>query len=228
MAEYPKIILKRKKESSLQRFHPWVFSGAIDSKPSQLEEGQIVEVFSKEGIYLATGHFQVGSIMVRIFSFERDEAFWKRKLEKALSWRKEVGLWGNDQTTMFRLVHGEGDGMPGLIIDFYGGVAVVQCHSVGFFLIKDTIASALKQIIGDDLKAVYDKSSHSLPFKAPVDPVDGYLFGETQEWKAMESGHPYRIDVEGGQKTGFFVDQRENRSLLSHYDKGKRVLNTFC
>ena len=231
MSAYPQIILKKGKDSSLKRFHPWVFSGAIAQRPEDLEEGQVVEVFSQDGNYLATGHFQIGSIMVRLFSFEQGEIgrhFWKEKLTKAVAWRKEVGLWGAEGTTMFRLVHGEGDGMPGLIIDYYGGVAVVQCHSVGFFLVRQQIAEILQEVMGDEIQAVYDKSSHSLPFKAPVDPEDGYLIGEAQIWQVRESSHMYQIDVVSGQKTGFFVDQRENRLLLSQYSKGKHVLNTFC
>ncbi|MEL6132597.1 MAG: class I SAM-dependent rRNA methyltransferase, partial [Bacteroidota bacterium] len=231
MNTYPKIKLKKGKDASLKRFHPWIFSGAIAHRPDDLTEGQVVEVWSHDGEYLATGHFQIGSIMVRIFAFQQEEihaAFWKVKLEKAVRWRKEIGLWGSKETNIFRLVHGEGDGLPGLIVDYYGGVAVVQCHSVGFYLVRQQIAEALKEIMGEDIQAVFDKSSHSLPFKAPVEPVDGYLLGESQTWQAKESGNAYQIDVEKGQKTGFFVDQRENRSLLSEYSKGKYVLNTFC
>ncbi|MEO0896549.1 MAG: class I SAM-dependent rRNA methyltransferase [Bacteroidota bacterium] len=228
---YPKIILKRGKTSSLERFHPWVFSGAILEKPSNLVEGEVVEVYSEEGKYLASGHFQIGSIMVRVFTFEQqaiEEDFWRKKVRAAVDHRKKVGLLDMPSTNMFRLIHGEGDGFPGLIVDCYGGVVVVQCHSVGFFHIRELIARLIQEEMGERVKAVYDKSEHSLPFKAPIDPKDGYLIGEGEEWTGLEYGMKFKIDIEGGQKTGFFVDQRENRALLRSYVKGKDVLNAFC
>lgn len=229
--KYPAFILKKGKESSLGRFHPWVFSGAIQQKPGELQEGQVVEVLDQSGKYLATGHYQVGSIMVRIFSFQREEInryFWKKKLASAIGLRKSLGLMEGVQTNMYRLIHGEGDGFPGLIVDVYASLVVIQCHSVGFYLIREEIADLIRELMGDRVEAIYDKSEHAVPFKADLNASDGYLYGESQLWKGLEHGLTYEVDVEGGQKTGFFVDQRENRKLLGEYSKGKKVLNTFC
>lgn len=229
--KYPAFKLKKGKDSSLGRFHPWVFSGAIQQKPTELQEGQVVEVFDQSGKYLATGHYQVGSIMVRVFSFEQrqiEREFWKEKLEHAIQLRQSLGLINNQETNMFRLIHGEGDGFPGLIVDVYGSLVVIQCHSVGFYLIREEIASLIKELLPELVEAIYDKSAHAVPFKANLDAEDGYLLGESKEWKGLEHGLTYEVDAEGGQKTGFFVDQRENRKLLGEYSKGKKVLNTFC
>lgn len=227
---YPKIILHKGKEKSLERRHPWIFSGAIRETPEGLKEGDVVEVYAAGGQFLAMGHYQIGSITVRLFSFSRqeaDRAYWKTKLEKAIEYRRSLGLLGSSHTNMFRLIHGEGDGFPGLIVDYYAGVAVIQCHAVGFFLIREMLAELFQEILGEDLHAVYDKSEHTMPFKAPVEPEDKFLIGESGPIEGLEYGHKFMVNVETGQKTGFFLDQRENRRLLGEYSKGKKVLNTF-
>ncbi|MCI4671351.1 MAG: class I SAM-dependent rRNA methyltransferase [Bacteroidia bacterium] len=229
--KYQPITLKKGKDSSLRRFHPWVFSGAIQKKSPDLKEGEVVEVYDNDGQYLGTGHFQIGSIMVRVFSFKKreiDREFWKEKLGHAISLRRSLGLIGNAQTNMFRLIHGEGDGFPGLIVDVYGSLAVVQCHSVGFYHIRTLLAELIQEELPEIIEAVYDKSAQAVPFKAELGAEDGYLFGQSQAWKGKEYGLSYEVDAEGGQKTGFFVDQRENRRLLGEYSQGKDVLNTFC
>lgn len=230
MSDYPAIILKRHKGQSIQRRHPWIFSGAIHKLAPDLQEGNLVEVFDTDGSYLATGHYQIGSIAVRICSFKQlpiDADFWRLKLERAIRLRRQVGLWDNARTNMFRLIHGEGDGMPGLIIDWYHGVAVMQCHSIGFYHLRHTLVQLLRDLLGDELQAVYNKSQHTLPFKADVQPEDGYLYGDSQPWSGMEHGLQYQIDIETGQKTGFFLDQRDNRLLLQRYAEGKTILNAF-
>ncbi len=227
---YPKIILHKGKEKSLERRHPWIFSGAIRETPEDIKEGDVVEIYAAGGQFLAMGHYQVGSITVRLFSFSRqeaDRAYWKAKLERAIEYRRTLGLLGSPHTNMLRLIHGEGDGFPGLIVDHYAGVAVIQCHAVGFFLIREMLAELLKEILGDDLRAVYDKSEHTMPFKAPVEPEDKFLIGESGPIEGLEYGHKFMVNVETGQKTGFFLDQRENRRLLGEYAKGKTILNTF-
>jgi len=228
---YPQVVLKSGKEQSLQRFHPWVFSGAIHEIRGRVEEGDVVEVVSSRNEFLAMGHCQVGSIAVRIFSFEKvepDFIFWKDKLDRALDVRKKLGLVDNATTNVYRLVHGEGDGMPGLIVDFYNGTAVLQAHSAGMFLIRETIARALKEVMGERLIAVYDKSEKTVPFKADLDPKDGYLLGESKVFEVQEYGNRFNVDWIEGQKTGFFVDQRENRRLVQEYSKDRSVLNMFC
>lgn len=231
MSDFPTLRLKPNKETSLKRYHPWVFSGALALQPTGLTEGQIVRIEGTQGNFLGTGHFQIGSIAVRVFSFEEvtiDREFWRKKLATALSLRRRVGLIGEPEHDMFRWVHGEGDGLPGLIVDVYGAVAVIQCHSIGFYHLRQTLAELLMELLPEQLQAVYDKSSHSLPFQAKLDPEDGYLLGQSQPWIACEYGNRFQIDVEGGQKTGFFIDQRENRALLAQYAQGRSVLNTFC
>lgn len=230
MGNYTKVVLKSGKDSSLRRFHPWVFSGAIKKIQGEVEEGDVVEVVSNSGEFLALGHYQIGSITVRIFSFEQVEVnleFWKSKFAKAYQLRKELGLAENPDNNVYRLLHGEGDGLPGLIIDFYNGTAVMQMHSIGMYLIREELAEALKQVLGDELKAVYDKSEATIPFKADVTPVNGYIFGENPSKVGLEYGCKFNIDWEEGQKTGFFIDQRENRKLIEAYSKGKSVLNVF-
>lgn len=230
MSAYPRIQLKKGKEKSLQRKHPWIFSGAIQNTPSGLEEGQVVSVTDSGGNYLGMGHYQIGSITVRMISFRKEDVtrdFWKAKLTRAIRFRDRLGLISGEQTNMCRLVHGEGDGFPGLIIDWYAGIAVVQCHSVGFFRIRHEIAELLSEILDDRLVSIYDKSEHTIPFKAPVTPEDGLMRGELTEIVGKEYGHQFRVNVETGQKTGFFLDQRENRRLLGEYSKGKKLLNTF-
>ncbi len=229
--QYTKIILKSGKEQSLLRFHPWVFSGAVKRAEGPLAEGDVVEVISHRGDFLGLGHYQVGSIMVRLFSFRPvvpDFAFWKVQLQKAWDLRHSLGLANNPETNVFRLVNGEGDGFPGLIIDFYNGVAVMQMHSLGMYCIRQELAAALKEILGDRLLAVYDKSEKTLPFKADISPHDGYLLGEARQTEVSEYGLRFKVDWEARQKTGFFIDQRENRRLLQQYAAGRDVLNMFC
>ena len=240
-----KIILKRGRDESLRRFHPWVFSGAVAQVQGSPAEGDIVGVYSAEGQFLACGHWQVGSIAVRILSFDADPTapgFWVDSLSRALAVREAVGLYRvgrsgelppeTSQTNCFRLVHGEGDGLPGLIIDWYDGVCVMQAHSVGMFRAKGQICEALKAVFGDRLKAVYDKSSGTAPFKAGLDLVDGYLYRaegfDTSEAVVLENGRKFLVNWEEGQKTGFFLDQRDNRDLVGRYAAGRRVLNLFC
>ncbi len=225
-----KIILRRGRDESLRRFHPWVFSGAVAQVQGSPAEGDIVAVYSAEGQFLATGHWQVGSIAVRILSFDADPTapgFWEDSLRRALAVRQSVGL-----SSCFRLVHGEGDGLPGLIIDWYDGVCVLQAHSVGMFRAKGQICEALKDVFGERLKAVYDKSSGTAPFKAGLNLVDGYLYRapgfEAREAVVVENGRKFLVNWEEGQKTGFFLDQRDNRDLVGRYAAGRRVLNLFC
>jgi len=231
MSKFSKVVLKKGKEESILRFHPWIFSGAIDRIEGSVEEGDVVVVHTSDDRFIAIGHSAIGSIAVRIFSFrdvDTDLAFWCGKFQSAFNLRQKIGLTTRKETNVFRLVHGEGDGMPGLIVDFYNGTAVLQAHSVGMWLIRELLAEAMKIVLGDLLKAVYDKSSKTLPFKAAIDPADGYLYGGHTTREVMEDGSRFLVDWEEGQKTGFFVDQRENRKLLSDYSFGKDVLNMFC
>ena len=226
-----KIVLKPGKEQSLKRFHPWVFSGAIGKSEGNPEEGDPVNVYSADGEFLAMGHCQIGSIAVRILAFDEvnpDFNFWKMKIEKAWNLRKSIGLADNPKTDVFRLIHAEGDGMPGLIVDFYNGTAVIQMHTVGMFLVREMLVKALYEVLGEKLKAVYDKSAKSLPFKADVTSEDGYLFGEGGETEVLENGLRFKVDWIEGQKTGFFIDQRENRLLVQQFAKNRDVLNMFC
>ena len=282
-----KVFLKHGRDESLRRFHPWVFSGAVAQVQGSPAEGDIVAVYSAEGQYLASGHWQIGSIAVRILSFDADPAapdFWEISIRRALAVREAVGLYSGDSctsegaagqfersevrisgpagpgtlaetkserglrpqgvtgggapfisspcTSCFRLVHGEGDGLPGLIIDWYDGVCVMQAHSVGMFRARMQICAALRTVFGDRLKAVYDKSSGTAPFKAGLDLIDGYLWraeGFTaSETVVLENGRKFLVNWEEGQKTGFFLDQRDNRALVGKYAAGRRVLNLFC
>lgn len=229
-----KIYLKKGRDESARRFHPWIFSGAIASVDGEPAEGDIVCVYASDGAFLACGHWQVGSIAVRVLSFDSPALlpdFWEQKLSKCLEMRRSLGLASaGSPTNCYRLVHGEGDGLPGLIIDWYDGTCVLQAHSVGMFRSRENIIKALKKIYGDSLKAVYDKSSGTAPFKAGLDLQDGYLYGPTAEGNGyvLENGHKFIVDWETGQKTGFFLDQRENRSLVERYSKGRSVLNLFC
>ncbi|MBI5218593.1 MAG: class I SAM-dependent rRNA methyltransferase [Bacteroidia bacterium] len=231
MANLPQITLKPGKDEALRRRHPWVFSGAIKSITCKLNEGDSVEVFSYDGRYLATGHFAKGSIAVRIFSFTQiipDYRFWERKIFDAYVLRKRLGMVDNIETNAYRLVHAEGDGMPGLIIDIYGDTAVIQAHSLGMHRIRHEISTALQKIYDGRLKAVYDKSSAALPESLKLNFQDGYLFGKPGINEISEYGNRFYINWEEGQKTGFFIDQRENRKLLGQYSMNKKVLNTFC
>ncbi len=230
-----KVFLKRGRDESLRRFHPWVFSGAVAQVQGSPAEGDIVGVYSAEGQFLASGHWQVGSIAVRILSFDADPTapgFWEDSIRRALAVREAVGLYDGENTNCFRLVHGEGDGLPGLIIDWYDGVCVMQAHSVGMFRAKGQICEALKAVFGERLKAVYDKSSGTAPFKAGLDLVDGYLYCAegfaASEAAVLENGRKFLVNWEEGQKTGFFLDQRDNRALVGKYAAGRRVLNLFC
>ena len=276
-----KIILKKGREDSLLRFHPWVFSGAIAQIVGEPAEGDIVGVFSQGGDFLAYGHYQIGSIAVRVLSFAGEDVlspdFWKNMIARALRVRVAVGLACPVSsaaepvspvaepvspvaepvspvaepvspvaepveatglvrepalTNCYRLIHGEGDGLPGLIIDYYDGVCVMQAHSVGMFRAKGAICEALKSVYGPSLKAVYDKSSGTAPFKAGLDLVDGYLYRfesfSDDEQIVLENGHKFFVNWTEGQKTGFFLDQRENRALVGKYSRGRNVLNLFC
>ena len=230
-----KVFLKRGRDESLRRFHPWVFSGAVAQVQGSPAEGDIVAVYSAEGQFLASGHWQIGSIAVRILSFDADPTapdFWEISIRRALAVRQAVGLADDPQTNCFRLVHGEGDGLPGLIVDWYDGVCVMQAHSVGMFRARLQICEALKTVFGERLKAVYDKSSGTAPFKAGLELVDGYLWraGDftAAETVVSENGRKFLVNWEEGQKTGFFLDQRDNRALVGKYAAGRRVLNLFC
>ena len=229
-----KVFLKRGRDESLRRFHPWVFSGAVAQVQGSPAEGDIVGVYSAEGQFLASGHWQIGSIAVRILSFDADPTapdFWINSISRAFSVRQAVNL-PSENTTCFRLIHGEGDGLPGLIVDWYDGVCVMQAHSVGMFRSKGQICEALKAVFGERLKAVYDKSSGTAPFKAGLELVDGYLYRapgfEASETVVLENGRKFLVNWEEGQKTGFFLDQRDNRALVGKYAAGRRVLNLFC
>ncbi len=224
------VILKSGKDQPLLRFHPWVFSGAIKKIKGEVKEGDVVAVYDNKETFLGLGHYQIGSITVRIISFTEVEInyeFWKNKIQKAYDLRKQMGYIDAENNNVFRLVHAEGDNLPGLIIDFYNGTAVMQFHSVGMFLAKDLLVQALKETLDNKLEAIYDKSEKTLPFKADIQPKNGYLFGEKSNGIVTEYGHKFKINWEEGQKTGFFVDQRENRKLLANYSKDKSVLNVF-
>lgn len=230
---YPLLTIAKGKEHSIQRKHPWVFSGALASDTSELQDGDLVCLTTKKQQILGIGHFQHATISVRILSFDYetiDEAFYERRLSNAYQLRLRIGLL-NTNNNIFRICHGEGDLLPGLIIDYYNGVAVIQCHSFGMYRQVDLIAQALQKVIGPELKAIYHKSSDTLPKRevAADGAPDGYLFGEVATpHLAKENGVQYQIDWINGQKTGFFIDQRENRALLGKYAQGKKVLNTFC
>ena len=228
---YKKVYLKPGKEESLKRFHPWVFSGAIHHIEGEPEEGEIVDVYTSKKEFIACGHFQIGSIAVRVLTFrqkEIDHDFWKHRLEVAYDLRRSLGLAGNPINNTYRLVHGEGDNLPGLVIDMYAHTAVMQAHSVGMHYARHQIAEALKAVLGDSLQNIYYKSEATLPYKANLGSEDGYLYGGEVEDIALENGLKFCVDWQKGQKTGFFVDQRENRSLLERYAKGRSVLNMFC
>ncbi len=228
--KYKTLTLKRGKEESLLRFHPWVFSGALTAMPDDVEEGDIVRVVASDGRPLGVGHFQIGSIAVRMLSFfdiEITPLFYRQALEQAWKMRKALGLQRPDNSA-FRLVHGEGDFLPGLVVDIYGDTAVLQAHSPGMHFAREIIAGQLVKIEGLGVKNVYYKSETTLPYKANLDAVNDYIIGHSDNNVAVENGLKFNIDWLRGQKTGFFVDQRDNRSLLEHYSAGRRVLNMFC
>ena len=229
--KYKTITLKRGKDSSLRRFHPWVFSGAIQRADDGIEEGEIVRVLTDNGEFIAVGHAQIGSISVRVLSFEDIEInkeFWKERLSSALQARLAIGLADDPQNNTYRLVHGEGDNLPGLVIDCYGQTAVLQAHSVGIHVSRHEIANCLVEVMGNRIKHVYYKSETTLPYKADLGQENGFLIGGSDENIATENGLHFHVDWLRGQKTGFFVDQRENRRLLEQYSVGRSVLNMFC
>lgn len=222
------VYLKRGKEESLLRFHPWVFSGAIHHLDDGIEEGDVVRIVSEKGVFIAVGHYQQGSISVRVLTFndvEIDDAFWHSRIQSALNMRQDIGLANSSNTNAFRLVHGEGDLLPGLIIDFYDKTAVMQAHSIGMHMSRHAIAKALAEVMKGRIENIYYKSETTLPF---MEPENGFLLGNSDDNIAIENGLRFYVDWLRGQKTGFFVDQRENRALLEKYAKGKRVLNMFC
>jgi 23S rRNA (cytosine1962-C5)-methyltransferase len=226
-----RIILQSGKEQSILRLHPWIFSGAIRKIEGKPQEGDIVEIFSSRGEFLATGHYQIGSIAIRIFSFQQvdpDLDFWKKKIQAAYDYRTLLGLTNNSDTNVYRLVNGEGDGMPGLIADYYNGIAVLQMHSIGMYRLRDLFTGILKDLYQDRLLAVYDKSEGTIPFKAGMNARNEFIYGNQSVVQVLENKCLFSIDVATGQKTGFFIDQRENRELLTRYCRGKEVLNMFC
>jgi len=226
----PKIILKTGKIEAVKRFHPWIFSGAIKRIEGNVNDGDIVEVFSNHGEYLATGHYQNGSIAVRIFSFKQiipDINFWESKISEAYNLRKNIGLINNKETNAYRLVFAEGDGLPGLIIDYYNGTAVIQCHSIGMYNIIDDISEILKDIYKNNIISIYNKSENSLPFRDNNIFKNNFTYGDTTNTIIQENGLNFSIDFIESQKTGFFIDQRDNRALLGKYSESKKVLNLF-
>ena len=225
------LYLLKNKEESLRRFHPWVFSGAVHHIDGQPQEGELVRVCTSDGRFIAVGHWQIGSIAVRVLSFTDepiDHNFWAQRLAVAYDVRRAIGVAGNPSNTTYRLVHGEGDNLPGLVIDIYGQTAVMQAHSVGMHVCRMEVAEALKEVMGDALQSIYYKSETTLPFKAELGQENGFIMGTSANNVAMENGLRFHIDWLRGQKTGFFVDQRDNRSLVEQYAKGRRVLNMFC
>lgn len=228
---YKNIYLKKGKEESLKRFHPLVFSGAIARMDDGIEEGDIVRIITNSGDFIALGHYQIGSIAVRVLSFKDiviDDDFWKQRLAAALLMRQCAGIADNPENNTFRLVHGEGDNLPGLVIDCYGKTAVMQAHSVGMHVCRNIIARQLVEVMGDRIENVFYKSETTLPFKADLGQENGFIYGGSDDNIAVENGLKFHVDWLKGQKTGFFVDQRENRKLLEHYAKDKTVLNMFC
>ena len=228
-----RVILKNGKEEAVFRFHPWVFSGAIAKIEGNPKVGDVVKVFTSKGDFCAVGHYQIGSIAVRIFSFKDEEPtakFWNTKLSEAYKMRRAIGIAGRADNNTYRLIHGEGDAIPGCVIDIYGKTAVMQAHSVGIHNIKDLLAKELIKVMDGQIENVYYKSETTLPYKSETDKEDGYLIGSANEadFIAIENGLKFKADWIKGQKTGFFVDQRDNRALLEHYAKDKDVLNMFC
>ncbi len=226
-----KIYLKRGKEESLQRFHPWIYSGAIASFDGKAEEGEVVEVYTSKREYIAKGHYQIGSIMVRVLTFDKeaiDKEFYKRRLDTAYQVRICIGVADRLDNNTYRLVHGEGDNLPGLVIDIYGSTAVMQAHSVGMHRDRKMIAEALKEVMEGKIENIFYKSETTLPYKAELGQENGFLLGGSADDIAVENGLKFHVDWLKGQKTGFFVDQRDNRSLLERYSKGRNVLNMFC
>ncbi|MFC2335032.1 MAG: class I SAM-dependent rRNA methyltransferase [Prevotella sp.] len=228
---YKNIYLKHGKEESLKRFHPWIFSGAIHHMDDGIAEGDTVRVITADGDCIAVGHYQKGTITIRVLSFQDiviDESFWGSRIQSALAMRECIGMANNPDNNTYRLVHGEGDCLPGLVIDCYGTTAVMQAHSVGMHVCREQICKVLVDVMGERIRNVYYKSETTLPFKAALGQENGFIYGHTDDNTAVENGLKFHVDWLKGQKTGFFVDQRENRLLLEHYAKGKSVLNMFC
>jgi 23S rRNA (cytosine1962-C5)-methyltransferase len=225
-----KIVLKSGKEQSVRRYHPWIFSGAIKKMYGTPAEGDLVDIFDNKDTFLAVGHYAPSSIAVRILSFEQvtpDIDFFREKIKKAILYRKSIGIIGNPQVNVYRLIHGEGDGLPGLIVDFYNGVAVIQMHSIGFYRIRKEITAILVDLLKDQLVAVYDKSEGTIPHMSGITATNEFLYGKSDPVIVTEYGYKFKIDWTTGQKTGFFIDQRENRKLLEKYTEGRSVLNMF-
>jgi len=230
MQDRIKIVLKSGKEQSLRRFHPWVFSGAIKKMYGNPLEGDLVDVFDNKDAFLAVGHYAPSSIAVRVLSFEQvtpDIGFFREKIKRALSYRRAIGIIDDPQINVFRLIHGEGDGLPGLIVDFYNGVAVMQMHSLGFYKIRKEIASILAELLDNRIVAVYDKSEGTIPHMSGITATNEFLVGNSDPVIVTENGYKFKVDWRTGQKTGFFIDQRENRKLLEKYTEGRTVLNMF-
>jgi len=228
--DYPKVILKSGKDQSPRRYHPWIFSGAIKKIIGNVNEGDLVKVTDNKDEFLAIGHYQIGSIAVRIISFEPVDInfdFWKTKIKNAYNLRKSLNLINNENNNVYRLVHAEGDGLPGLIIDFYNGTAVLQMHSIGMYQNKESFVKILQEIYGDQLHAVYNKSESTIPYKSDIEAKNEYLLGKPESMVVLEYGNKFKINWEEGQKTGFFIDQRENRKLVQEYSKDRAVLNVF-
>ena len=231
MDKYRKVYLRKGKEQSLDRYHPWVFSGAIAHVDDGVDEGEVVNVFSSDGRFIAVGHYQIGSISVRVLSFDDcdiDSEFWSASLKGSLEMRIALGLADSSAGDTYRLVHGEGDFLPGLVIDVYGKTAVMQAHSVGMHMMRNDIARELMVVMGGRIDNIYYKSETTLPFKAELGQEDGFICGGSADNVAVENGLKFYVDWLKGQKTGFFIDQRDNRSLLEHYSAGRNVLNMFC
>jgi 23S rRNA (cytosine1962-C5)-methyltransferase len=231
MGDKIKFVLKSGKDQSVRRLHPWVFSGAIKKIYGDPAEGALVHVFDNKDELLATGHYQVGSIAVRILAFkdvDTDEDFWLDRFKIAYDLRKQVGLAESAETNVYRLINAEGDNLPGLIIDYYNGNVVLQIHSIGMYRNLDNITKALKKLYGNKLLSIYDKSGTTLPFKADIDAKNQSLFGDTNEAIILENNLKFKVDWNEGQKTGFFIDQRENRLLLEKFSENRKVLNMFC
>lgn len=228
---YKQIYLKRGKEDSLKRFHPWVFSGAIHHADDGIEEGDTVRVITSSGDFIAVGHYQIGSIAVRVLSFRDvtvDSSFWESRIRSALRLRVAMGIADNSTNNTYRLAHGEGDNLPGLVVDVYGKTAVMQAHSVGMHICRMDVAQAIVKVSDGRIENIYYKSETTLPFKADLGQENGFIYGSSDDNTAMENGLRFHVDWLKGQKTGFFVDQRENRSLLERYSYGRKVLNMFC
>ncbi len=230
MSERIRIVLKSGKDQSLRRFHPWVFSGAIKKIHGPAREGELVDLYDNKDEFLASGHYQNGSIAVRVISFEpveTDQLFWDQKVANAWRLRNTLGLADNLRTNVFRWINAEGDGMPGLIVDYYGGAAVVQMHSIGMFRNLQAIVEAMKKAAGDQLHTIYNKSESTLPDKPGITGKSGFLMGKQERGEVQENGYRFLVNWVEGQKTGFFIDQRENRLMVGNYSAGRKVLNMF-